>query len=89
MTTYRLFRRRAVRISTGTVSVACAGSAQAGPARRSGMDDQSTSRSNQGQFTYYEGEQPQGYTNAGRFWRLDGARGQGWPGLGDVASERQ
>jgi hypothetical protein len=30
------------------------------------MDDQSTSRSLHGQFTYYEGEQPQGYTNAGQ-----------------------
>jgi Capsule assembly protein Wzi len=34
----------------------------------SAMDDQSTSRSVHGQFTYYEGEQPQGYTNAGQIF---------------------
>ena len=30
------------------------------------MDDQSTTRSSRGEFTYYEGQQPQGYTNAGQ-----------------------
>jgi len=47
-----------------------------------GMTDQSTSRSNQGQFTYYEGEQPQGYTNAGQIigdWMGREAKGgQAW-----------
>jgi hypothetical protein len=46
------------------------------------MDDQSTSRSNQGAFTYYEGEQPQGYTNAGQIfgdWMGREAKGgQAW-----------
>jgi len=47
-----------------------------------GMDDQSTSRSVKGEFTYYEGEQPQGYTNAGQIigdWMGREAKGgQGW-----------
>jgi hypothetical protein len=46
------------------------------------MDDQSTSRSVQGKFTYYEGEQPQGYTNAGQIfgdWMGREAKGgQAW-----------
>jgi len=46
------------------------------------MDDQSTSRSIQGMFTYYEGEQPQGYTNAGQIfgdWMGREAKGgQAW-----------
>ncbi|MFC5864011.1 capsule assembly Wzi family protein [Acidicapsa dinghuensis] len=46
------------------------------------MDDQSTSRSNGGQFTYFEGEQPQGYTNAGQIfgdWMGREAKGgQAW-----------
>ena len=46
------------------------------------MDDQSTSRSIQGEFTYYEGEQPQGYTNAGQIfgdWMGREAKGgQAW-----------
>jgi hypothetical protein len=46
------------------------------------MDDQSTSRSLQGKFTYYEGEQPQGYTNAGQIfgdWMGREAKGgQAW-----------
>jgi hypothetical protein len=46
------------------------------------MDDQSTSRSVQGQFTYYEGEVPQGYTNAGQIfgdWMGREAKGgQAW-----------
>jgi len=46
------------------------------------MDDQSTSRSVQGEFTYYEGEQPQGYTNAGQIfgdWMGREAKGgQAW-----------
>ena len=47
-----------------------------------GMDDQSTSRSSQGHFTYYEGQQPQGYTNAGQImgdWMGREAKGgQAW-----------
>ncbi len=47
-----------------------------------GMTDQSTSRSMQGAFTYYEGEQPQGYTNAGQImgdWMGREAKGgQAW-----------
>jgi capsule assembly protein Wzi len=46
------------------------------------MDDQSTSRSVHGEFTYYEGEQPQGYTNAGQIfgdWMGREAKGgQAW-----------
>ncbi|WP_263354659.1 capsule assembly Wzi family protein [Acidicapsa acidisoli] len=46
------------------------------------MDDQSTSRSVRGEFTYYEGEQPQGYTNAGQIfgdWMGREAKGgQAW-----------
>lgn len=46
------------------------------------MDDQPTSRSIQGEFTYYEGEQPQGYTNAGQIfgdWMGREAKGgQAW-----------
>jgi len=46
------------------------------------MDDQSTTRSVHGQFTYYEGEQPQGYTNAGQIfgdWMgREGKGGQAW-----------
>ncbi len=46
------------------------------------MTDQSTSRSSQGKFTYYEGEQPQGYTNAGQIfgdWMGREAKGgQAW-----------
>jgi len=46
------------------------------------MDDQSTTRSQAGQFTYYEGEQPQGYTNAGQIfgdWMgREGKGGQAW-----------
>ena len=46
------------------------------------MDDQSTSRSVFGHFTYYEGEQPQGYTNAGQIfgdWMGREAKGgQAW-----------
>ena len=46
------------------------------------MDDQSTSRSLRGEFTYYEGEQPQGYTNAGQIfgdWMGREAKGgQAW-----------
>ena len=46
------------------------------------MTDQSTSRSVGGQFTYYEGEQPQGYTNAGQIfgdWMGREAKGgQAW-----------
>lgn len=46
------------------------------------MDDQSTTRSQSGQFTYYEGEQPQGYTNAGQIfgdWMgREGKGGQAW-----------
>jgi hypothetical protein len=46
------------------------------------MDDQSTTRSFQGKFTYYEGEQPQGYTNAGQIfgdWMGREAKGgQAW-----------
>jgi hypothetical protein len=46
------------------------------------MDDQSTTRSIQGEFTYYEGEQPQGYTNAGQIfgdWMGREAKGgQAW-----------
>jgi len=46
------------------------------------MDDQSTTRSMQGEFTYYEGEQPQGYTNAGQIfgdWMGREAKGgQAW-----------
>jgi hypothetical protein len=46
------------------------------------MDDQPTSRSNTGKFTYYEGEQPQGYTNAGQIfgdWMGREAKGgQAW-----------
>jgi hypothetical protein len=46
------------------------------------MDDQSTSRSVQGEFTYYEAEQPQGYTNAGQIfgdWMGREAKGgQAW-----------
>jgi Capsule assembly protein Wzi len=46
------------------------------------MDDQSTSRSQQGQFTYYEGQVPQGYTNKGQIfgdWMGREAKGgQAW-----------
>ncbi len=46
------------------------------------MDDQSTTRSVHGEFTYYEGEQPQGYTNAGQIfgdWMgREGKGGQAW-----------
>jgi Capsule assembly protein Wzi len=46
------------------------------------MDDQSTTRSVHGEFTYYEGEQPQGYTNAGQIfgdWMGREAKGgQAW-----------
>jgi hypothetical protein len=46
------------------------------------MDDQSTSRSLQGKFTYYEAEQPQGFTNAGQImgdWMGREAKGgQAW-----------
>jgi len=46
------------------------------------MDDQSTSRSVGGQFTYYETEVPQGYTNAGQIfgdWMGREAKGgQAW-----------
>jgi len=46
------------------------------------MDDQSTTRSLRGEFTYYEGEQPQGYTNAGQIfgdWMGREAKGgQAW-----------
>ena len=46
------------------------------------MDDQSTTRSMQGQFTYFETEVPQGYTNAGQIfgdWMGREAKGgQGW-----------
>ena len=46
------------------------------------MNDQSTTRSLHGQFTYYEGEQPQGYTNAGQIfgdWMGREAKGgQAW-----------
>ena len=46
------------------------------------MDDQSTTRSLRGQFTYYEGEQPQGYTNKGQIfgdWMGREAKGgQAW-----------
>jgi hypothetical protein len=46
------------------------------------MDDQSTSRSDGGEFTYYEAEQPQGYTNAGQIfgdWMGREAKGgQAW-----------
>ena len=46
------------------------------------MDDQSTTRSVRGEFTYYEGEQPQGYTNAGQIfgdWMgREGKGGQAW-----------
>ncbi len=46
------------------------------------MDDQSTTRSMHGQFTYYEGEQPQGYTNKGQIfgdWMGREAKGgQAW-----------
>jgi len=46
------------------------------------MDDQSTSRSVNGHFTYYEGQQPQGYTNAGQIfgdWMGREAKGgQAW-----------
>lgn len=46
------------------------------------MDDQPTSRSSQGKFTYYEAEQPQGYTNAGQIfgdWMGREAKGgQAW-----------
>jgi hypothetical protein len=46
------------------------------------MDDQSTSRSMKGQFTYYETEVPQGYTNAGQIfgdWMGREAKGgQAW-----------
>jgi hypothetical protein len=46
------------------------------------MDDQSTTRSSAGKFTYYEGEQPQGYTNAGQIfgdWMGREAKGgQAW-----------
>ena len=47
-----------------------------------GMTDQSTSRSLQGTFTYYEGEVPQGYTNQGQImgdWMGREAKGgQAW-----------
>jgi len=46
------------------------------------MDDQSTSRSIQGEFTYYETEVPQGYTNKGQIfgdWMSREAKGgQAW-----------
>jgi hypothetical protein len=46
------------------------------------MDDQSTTRSLHGEFTYYESEQPQGYTNAGQIfgdWMGREAKGgQAW-----------
>ena len=46
------------------------------------MDDQSTTRSLRGGFTYYEAEQPQGYTNAGQIfgdWMGREAKGgQAW-----------
>jgi hypothetical protein len=46
------------------------------------MDDQSTTRSQSGQFTYFESEQPQGYTNAGQIfgdWMgREGKGGQAW-----------
>lgn len=46
------------------------------------MDDQPTSRSSTGKFTYYEAEQPQGYTNAGQIfgdWMGREAKGgQAW-----------
>jgi len=46
------------------------------------MDDQSTTRSQQGEFTYYEAEVPQGYTNAGQIfgdWMGREAKGgQAW-----------
>jgi hypothetical protein len=46
------------------------------------MDDQSTTRSVHGQFTYYEGEQKQGYTNQGQIfgdWMGREAKGgQAW-----------
>jgi hypothetical protein len=46
------------------------------------MDDQSTTRSMRGEFTYFEGEVPQGYTNAGQIfgdWMGREAKGgQGW-----------
>ena len=46
------------------------------------MDDQSTTRSTQGEFTYYEAEQPQGYTNQGQIfgdWMGREAKGgQAW-----------
>jgi len=46
------------------------------------MDDQSTTRSQQGEFTYYEGEVPQGYTNKGQIfgdWMSREAKGgQAW-----------
>jgi hypothetical protein len=46
------------------------------------MDDQSTTRSQQGEFTYYEAEVPQGYTNKGQIfgdWMGREAKGgQAW-----------
>ena len=46
------------------------------------MDDQSTTRSQHGQFTYYEGQVPQGYTNNGQIfgdWMGREAKGgQAW-----------
>lgn len=46
------------------------------------MDDQSTSRSTGGTFTYYEGEVPQGYTNQGQIfghWMgREGKGGEAW-----------
>lgn len=46
------------------------------------MDDQSTTRSSHGQFTYFEGEVPQGYTNNGQIfgdWMGREAKGgQAW-----------
>ncbi len=46
------------------------------------MDDQSTSRSVRGEFTYFEAQQPQGYTNAGQIfgdWMGREAKGgQAW-----------
>ena len=46
------------------------------------MDDQSTTRSQRGQFTYYEAQVPQGYTNAGQIigdWMGREAKGgQAW-----------
>ena len=49
-----------------------------------GMTDQSTTRSMQGEFTYYEAEVPQGYTNKGQIfgdWMGREAKGgQAWLG---------